>query len=854
MDTYVSLDRQAYEKKPGGEKIGSIKYRIIENWKKIDVSELADAVGNRGTAMIPARLENGISEKNCRGMQVFALDFDHGSRFEEIKQYCDSKEVGLPISFAYHTYSSSKVEERFRIVFIFESLIEDVYAMKIIMAMLHKIFPQCDQQCKNLDRMFWGGKELIYLDESAHITLVQLLNTFYNRMGKQHNGRRNIQNFCSKYRIFMLNHFPAIGPVSLLPSYDDIMDSVIIHRIGESTKSSFFILEEVKKVHQSNMCIRKQRKLNLKGAFGCRLLEDFKNGKELDHFQKFALITNLRFITGGEKWFLTILSKQNEESYEKWIRAVSYMKGYRPMRCQKEICPYWENCDNAGTILDTLFLDRKVYREAQKYYSLDEASKCLRTNLENAFQSTMKGIHLIPAQTALGKTTAYIQMVKKYKGIKFLIALPTNILKNQVWEELYREIPGDVFVTPSIHGNALISEEIRNKISWFHKVGLHNKTKKVMKDYYEKVKDDPDMKAVAQECQKILKGFRAIKDERVIVTTHAYFLQLPESFLKDYTIIIDEDILQLQIFNSSCSVNLESIEALVEENIPYYSNIARRIMNAEDNTYYKMDGCSFEAPAIEDWIEKTENLSGGNLTDLIHAKVFVKIKELEETKVYYFCPPELPNLKYIILSATLNVRIYEKYFRGSMLIRSYDEKKAEYQGKLIQYTYHSLGRGDLKKKMEVFDFACELSGKRDLGFITFKYLANEKTVENKHILAIHFGNSSGINSLSGKDLGIVGTPYKAEQSYKLIACYLGADVNNQDDMRPRVRRVQYAGASFLITTYKDELLREVQLYAIQSELEQCVGRARLLRKDCTVYLFSAFPCEQAEIRIGNYIN
>lgn len=59
MDTYVSLDRQAYEKKPGGEKIGSIKYRIIENWKKIDVSELADAVGNRGTAMIPARLVHG---------------------------------------------------------------------------------------------------------------------------------------------------------------------------------------------------------------------------------------------------------------------------------------------------------------------------------------------------------------------------------------------------------------------------------------------------------------------------------------------------------------------------------------------------------------------------------------------------------------------------------------------------------------------------------------------------------------------------------------------------------------------------------------------------------------------------
>lgn len=30
-------------------------------------------------------------------------------------------------------------------------------------------------------------------------------------------------------------------------------------------------------------------------------------------------------------------------------------------------------------------------------------------------------------------------------------------------------------------------------------------------------------------------------------------------------------------------------------------------------------------------------------------------------------------------------------------------------------------------------------------------------------------------------------------------------------------------------------------------------RARLLRQDCTVYLFSVFPCEQAEIFVQDYL-
>ena len=79
------------------------------------------------------------------------------------------------------------------------------------------------------------------------------------------------------------------------------------------------------------------------------------------------------------------------------------------------------------------------------------------------------------------------------------------------------------------------------------------------------------------------------------------------------------------------------------------------------------------------------------------------------------------------------------------------------------------------------------------------------------------------------------------------------DVNSEGGKRAALRRVEYKGKRFLITSFKESTLREVQLYSIESELEQCVGRARLLRQDCSVIVFSCFPCGQAEIHIKDYL-
>ena len=54
-------------------------------------------------------------------------------------------------------------------------------------------------------------------------------------------------------------------------------------------------------------------------------------------------------------------------------------------------------------------------------------------------------------------------------------------------------------------------------------------------------------------------------------------------------------------------------------------------------------------------------------------------------------------------------------------------------------------------------------------------------------------------------------------------------------------------------SYEDKLLRNIQLYFISTELEQAIGRSRLLRTNSTLYLFSNFPCQQAKLSKIDYL-
>lgn len=110
---------------------------------------------------------------------------------------------------------------------------------------------------------------------------------------------------------------------------------------------------------------------------------------------------------------------------------------------------------------------------------------------------------------------------------------------------------------------------------------------------------------------------------------------------------------------------------------------------------------------------------------------------------------------------------------------------------------------------------------------------------------IYFGNSEGVNSMKGQDLAVIGTPHIPNFLYEMLAYQIGYETTEKDIMR--YIEVSHNGFRFWFYTYKNELLRQIQFWMIESELEQSVGRARLLREDCTVYLYSDYPLIQSEL-------
>lgn len=840
MTFKIGMSFRGYTRKPKGKEAAIISREVIQNVQEREMEELACLIGNEGYAFVPASMNGERKRQNFQSMQWFVLDFDSGVRFQEISRR--SAENDLQMAFAYHTFSSQEKVERFRAVYIHIVPVTDSQAAEIMLDMMLRVFPEADKCCCDVSRMFFGGKGIICMEPGARFTFGDLMNAFMRVSDRGENLNRNIFNFARKHRIQMINGRLAAGHISDFPSYDGkwIPDNIIY--IGENQIPSYFIVL-YDTSHPVKTCVPKKSQAAIGDGKGCRLLDDFIRGKELGHHAKFALASNLRYLHGGRKFFLDkIRSIDGEEKYRKWKCDFKYMKGYHPKRCSPDFCEYFDTNRCAGTIYDTLLMDRKIYRISQeRLYSMEEACGMLQENLNRAFLSGSTGIHLIKAQTALGKTRAYVKLVCENRQTRFIIACPTNMLKQEVARTV--EFMGEkCFVTPSIQKNPMVPDETADLIASYHERGLHFMGQKILKESMEEIPEA--YAAQKEEFQRIIDGLDGIRNERVIVTTHAFLLQMPEYFIKQHTVIIDEDILMLQMFTKISRVSTPVLEKAAQCAGKRIADIARAVLETPAGEYRKIQP-QMNRRGLSEWeLDALGAGDGENLNDLLAAESYVR---REDGEVMYFCPQKLPEHKYILLSATLNEEIYRLYFSKTMPVFMYPEKKAAYTGRLKQYAFHLLGRADLEKKMEVFQTARDCIGKEHPQIITFMKYGRQNDA------GIHFGNSSGTNALEGKDIAVIGTPYKNEESYKLAACCLGADVNRKEDRVPKRKRVQYKEYDFLITTYSERLLRIFQLYSIESELEQCVGRARLLRRDCTVYVFSAFPCEQAEIFIWDYL-
>ena len=208
-------------------------------------------------------------------------------------------------------------------------------------------------------------------------------------------------------------------------------------------------------------------------------------------------------------------------------------------------------------------------------------------------------------------------------------------------------------------------------------------------------------------------------------------------------------------------------------------------------------------------------------------------ENVKEDTIAFLKPVSFKDVKYIMVSATVSEDICRKYF-GEDKVDFYICKKARYKGSLYQYPQKSMSRSCLKNNKGIVEKLVERFHMDRDNVITFM---------KERIGSLHFGNTEGSNTLEGQDILVVGTPYHAEFLYKLAAFSMGMDFDEDEKMT--LQDVTYNGYTFKFTTFENEELRAVHFWMLESELEQAVGRARLLRNECSVHLFSNFPLSQS---------
>lgn len=811
----IRIDKTGYTEKP---KRFTKIHNSLSNTQavEIDFDEFCDLVGNQGHAFCVADFNgNKRGRDEFKSQQLFALDFDNKNRKVTIDEILTRAEsYGLSVALAYETLSSEN-SDKFRVVFMTAFPISDVRAAEIIIGALMYIFPECDGACKDVARIFLGGKRVLF-SQNKFVSVWKIMMEFPGALKVRDNKhyKSTLEKFCKVHRLYRMGGYPYVLEKRSDDCYEFFDSGRMIYFNFDKEEGHTNVKTEVKKIRNFNFNILENK---------CKLCEEFMDDKRvLHHNEIFGLATNFVNIEGGINVFLNHIEESSIEHYrdKDWSYYMHYMsvQGYTPMLCEN-FCPYHNECNHAANMLLTAKTNRNsvVKLKPPEFCNIEEAEKEVKDALYKSVYDTHDGINIIKAQTAIGKTANYVELIKN-SSKKFIIAVPTNILKDEVHQRLVAEGVTGVVKTKSVRTLEEMESEFGEAVKAYNELGAYCDLIK----YINKAAKEED-KEYLLEYIKPLADY-CNEENRVIVTTHKKFINNRDEVIKEYEIIIDEDILFSSIKNN-CTVNVADLRKV--DSIGKVGRFLSEYTSGKEK-YIKSEECTT-------YVSYKKMMRKGITSNVNGFMSATSLYVTKDGKVHCFIPPTFIKTKYTVLSATANEKMYQMFF-PEMTVRTFNCKEAKQKGKLIQDCTRSYSRRDIDSDSDFFDKI----KKENPGFnniITFaKY---EESVN----CALHFGNTEGVNSLKGKNLLVVGTPHNNEFVYKLIATHLGIDTSD----RMEFLEVEDTHYKYWLHTYRNLHLREIQLYFIKSELIQAVGRARLLRNDCTVKLYSSVPLPQAKI-------
>jgi hypothetical protein len=731
--------------------------------------------------------KNKRNKSNWKEQQIIMLDFDGGIYPNEaISKF---KEYSILPNYYYFTMNHSIETPKFRLALVMDKPFTNKKELTELLKSFKYVFPQVDSNCLELSRMFFGGTSAEYLTDEL-VTQEKLKQMLYPYIISNDNNktRKVVQKRVCLYNNNSDTRFQTDFDVSNYLCY------------LKSLKDNSIDFNEL--------------------YYNVMIFQDFIDGKWLYHPQLFGIATNLSWLKGGAKLFNETMKRHNENGLtnygEEKFSIMTYVKHqeYYPQRLA-DFSPYPE--DNHYTNIITSVrrpIGRIEVLDQTKLISLDEGVKVFNNEIEKAINDKSDAIYIFKLPTGFGKT----EYLTKLNDT--CIAFPTHQLKDEVAGRM--KVKYDVLPNPPFFQ----SDDLNNRIQKLYRLGLKVEVNKLLKLVSSNANAEysiSDMLTANNYFQSLEKVFSS---KNTVLLTHARAI---ESGIDKELVVFDEDPIKDLLQMGSMYLT----DLLLVNNQLRNSSITDFISLASCLLVGKVGAIPF-IPFDEDELGNTLMRLDikSDIFSFMNADFFV-VDKLDKNKVHYIRLNQLPAKKTIIMSASPQLKLYKGLYGDR--IKVIDLTNIKIAGKIVQYTDHSYSRSSLDDKLIE-----ELKNKLgDVQVITFQKI-KQKLSDN--CLNMHFGNTQGYDALNGQNIAVVGTPHINDVVYKLYARAIGLDVNETCDLQTRL--VEHNGFRFYFRTFENDNLRQIQFQMIESELIQAVGRARLLRNDCTVQVYSNFPLQQ----------
>ncbi|WP_296686219.1 hypothetical protein [Flavobacterium sp.] len=795
----LTIDPKTQRSKPPKKEFGGITNRM-NMVTGLTINELATFVAEPYSYTWTGSLFTGnVNNENWNSQSIFALDFDNGDiTIEEVYEIFNTYNI-VP-QLWYNTLSDSESLRKFRVVLFLDTPVSDVRIHNLITEGLLSIFPQADKKCKNPARFFLGGKQSVVTNTNPisterlfHLLSIELITKDGGRLRKipSINFIQNNTGSGEK-RTFLYNNYRSscFQPISTTTP--------------TTTKGGDMTFLDI------NVARTK-----------VKVLDQFLNGQWFYHDELFGLATNLHYIKGGKKLMKDTMNYYNKNGTTQYTQnnfnIIPYISkvNYPPIPIH-QFSPFEQDDDLYDLVSATKDIRGFVkVIEPINRIELSQAEEILQENYQRVIEEGEVGkIYLFSLPTAIGKTQSLTSTLAT-------IALPTNDLKNEVGNRMemeYIKTPD-----PLVFDN----NSINLKLQYYYSIGLPHKSMEIL-NYIINSRNSNEYSS-----EDILRASQYIEQVQLCYSSPLSVLTTHKRVLHGHfpleTIIFDEDPISslIDIKNMFVSDLFKLSLTSKKLNEPL-SRIIQSLSESNPLEIKKTPTFLIDIDSLVEAVSETSIQS--NVFDFLNSSFFLKDGS-DPDLIHYVVKRDLPkDKKIIIMSATIPIEIYKKLYPNRIEVIDIGDVKQ--MGSVIQFTKRSCSRNSLNRYSSLIS---DEVGEKPV--ITFKTFSNQfkNTVKE-----MYFGNCSGYDTLKGKDIAVVGTPHRNNIEYFLTSMVLGIEFKTTQTTMS-FQRIEYNGFKFKFNCFDNEDLRMVQLSLIQSDLIQAVGRARTLRTNSKVDLYSNFP-------------